>query len=145
MSESPGDPRQMSEEELRNMSEEELQQLYLQQMEAEMKQIRVQDMVAQSMVSLINLGGRRAGLTPDTIEERDPEQLRIAIEAARALLPLIASELGPNAPQIEEALSQLQMAYVQLAGDAPPPAAPPSEGEGAGPAQSSGRLWVPGQ
>jgi hypothetical protein len=55
---------------------------------------------------------------------------------------------------VREALSRLQMVYVQQTGaeappageEAPPGAAeqPPAE-EGPGPAQSSGRLWVPGQ
>jgi len=52
---------------------------------------------------------------------------------------------------IRDALSQLQMAYTQMAGQpAPGPEGaesgeqPPSAG-GTGPAQSSGRLWVPGQ
>ena len=44
------------------------------------------------------------------------------------------------------ALSRLQMAYVQLSGNQPPAQEQENPGEeGAGPAQSSGRLWVPGQ
>lgn len=143
-----------------NMSEDELRAAYEAQLEEQLKQLRVEDVIVQTIVTLVNLGGRRAGLAPGTEAERDPEQLRLAIEGARALLGLIESELGPDGAAIRDALSQLQMAYAQLAGGA---AAPGGEGEpgggapsggqpqqgtepgGPGPAQSSGRLWVPGQ
>ena len=138
------------------MSEEELRAAYEQQLEQQLRQLRVEDVIVQTIVTLVNLGGRRAGLAPGTEDERDPAQLRLAIEGARALLPLIESELGPDGAAIREALSQLQMAYAQLsasgAGEGEQPAgagdAPASEDpqeSGPGPAQSSGRLWVPGQ
>ena len=120
-------------------SEEELRAAY----EAEIKKLRVEDVVIQTVVSLVNLGGRKAGLAPGTEDERDPEQLRVAIEGARALLPLVEQELGPDAAQVKNALSQLQMAYAQGAqegggaGETPPePEQPPQRPSG---------LWVPGQ
>jgi hypothetical protein len=132
-------PEELSEEELRAAYEEQL------------KQVRVEDVVVQTVVSLLNLGGRKAGLAPGTEDERDPEQLRQAIEATRALLPLVEELLGPDAKQLRDVLAQLQMAYAQSApaGGTPPAAAgepaPEGKSEGPGPAQSSGRLWVPGQ
>jgi hypothetical protein len=144
----------MSDEQQRQPSEEEMR-AYAAQLEEQMRQLRVEDVIVQTIVTLVNLGGRRAGLAPGTENERDPEQLRLAIEGARALLPLIESELGPDGQAIREALSQLQMAYSQIAaggaaaGEQPgaPAAAEPSgdQPDGPGPAQSSGRLWVPGQ
>jgi hypothetical protein len=60
----------------------------------------------QTVVTLINLGGRR--LTVE--EEADKEQARKAIEAVRALLPLCPQdEIGP----VKDALSRLQMLYVK--------------------------------
>jgi hypothetical protein len=128
-------------------SEEELRAAY----EEQLKLIRVEDVLVQTVVSLLNLGGRKAGLAPGTEAEKDPEQLRQAIEGVRALLPLVEGALGPEGAQLRQVLSQLQMAYAR---DAPPGGAAPSGGapqegaapdEGPGPAQSSGRLWVPGQ
>ena len=55
---------------------------------------------------------------PGNEGEADLEQLRQAIEAVRALLPLVEPVLGPDARQIRDALSQLQMAYARLAGSA---------------------------
>jgi hypothetical protein len=136
----------------REPTEEELRAAYQAQLEEQLKQLRVEDVLVQTIVTLINVGGRKAGLAPGTEGERDPEQLRLAIEGARALLPLIEGQLGPDGATIRDALSQLQMAYSQLAtatGGTPQGGAgqggeqEPSSGPG--PAQSSGRLWVPGQ
>ena len=156
----------MSDQQQPEMTEEELRAAYEAQLEEQLKTLRVEDVVVQTIVTLVNLGGRRAGLAPGTEGERDPEQLRLAIEGARALLGLIEEQLGPDGAAIRDALSQLQMAYAQLAGGAPgapggpgSPAGPGGEGGpqgdpsggqpggqgGGGPAQSSGRLWVPGQ
>lgn len=130
------------------MSEEELRAAY----EAQLKQVRVEDVIVQTVVSLLNLGGRKAGLAPGTEDERDPEQLRAAIEGVRATLPLVEQELGPDAKQLRDVLSQLQVAYARMAPGAEETLDQPSErgqtppgSEGPGPAQASGRLWVPGQ
>jgi hypothetical protein len=134
----------MSEQE-RQPTEEELRAMY----EQELKRVRVEDVLVQTIVSLINLAGRKAGLAPGTEDEHDLDQVRMAIESVRALLPQVEPVLGPDAPKIREALSQLQMAYAQQAGGEPAPSeSAPQEPEkpgGPGPAQSSGKLWVPGQ
>jgi hypothetical protein len=84
-------------------------------LEEQMRRITVQDVLIQTVVTLINLGGRRLGLAgpPEEAGERDLEQARLAIEGARALVPLLPqdADLGP----VRDALSQLQMAYVQMA------------------------------
>ena len=132
----------------REPTDEELAAAY----EAQLKQIRVEDVLIQTLVSLLNLGGRKAGLSPGTEGERDPEQVRQAIEGVRALLPVVEPLLGPDAAQIRDALSQLQLAYTRIAGgegdqpaETPPAADDQPKPDDPGPAQSSGRLWVPGQ
>jgi hypothetical protein len=134
-------------------SEEELAAL-----EAEMDRISVDDVLLQTVVSLVNLGARKAGLAGPQGPPADLEQTRQAIEGARALLPLLEVRHGDKLGQIRQAVSQLQMAYVQQSGQpgegGPPPSGGPEGGadsgqapdqEGRGPAQQSGRLWVPGQ
>jgi hypothetical protein len=138
MDEQPQPPDDLSEEELRAAYEEQL------------KRVRVEDVLVQTIVSLLNLGGRTAGLAPGTEDEKDLDQVRLAIESARVLLPLVEDVLGPDAQQLRDVLSQLQMAYAQQAGAGAAPAGGAPEGGdqppgGTGPAQSSGRLWVPGQ
>jgi hypothetical protein len=140
-------------------SEEELRAAY----EAEIKRIRVEHVLLEHVVTLVNLGMRRTGLQPGTEDERDPEQVQVAIDAIRAVLPLLERSAPAQVGPIRDALSQLQLAYVRIGGapptgspstttepsgepSAPPPPAaepePPKPGE-PGPAQRSGRLWVP--
>ena len=132
----------MSEPE-REFTEEELRAI-----EAEMEKLTVDDVLLQTLVTLINLGARKAGLATPPGEEgpqRDLEQTRQAIDGARALLPLLEARHGEQLGPVKDALSRLQMAFVQLSGGTPPPPPDAPKPDDAGPAQSSGRLWVPGQ
>jgi hypothetical protein len=162
-------------------TEEELRAAY----EEEIKKIRVDQVLLEHVVTLVNLGMRRTGLAPGTEGERDVGQVQLAIESVRVLLPVIETVVPAHVKPIRDALSQLQLAYVRIGGHAqagagapgsagaqagagaPPPSAPPDtaakpppEGsepgaspepesspgsEGPGPAQRSGRLWIPGQ
>jgi hypothetical protein len=131
----------------------------------QLRRIRVEDVIAGTLGPLLNVGTLRAGLVPGHEGEVDLDQLRKAIEAARALLPYVEADLGPQLGEVRGAVSNLQMAYARLAGQAPEGAGggepaepaepageqapPPPEEEGKpgepGPAQRSGRLWIPGQ
>lgn len=126
-----GAPPEFTEEELRAL-------------EAELEKITVDEVILQTIVSLVNLGARKAalGAPPEAGIKPDWEQVREAVEAVRALLGVIEAKHGDKLGPIREALSQLQLAYAGNAsgapGGAPEPPKPPS-------AQESGRLWVPGQ
>ncbi len=117
-------------------TEDELRAAY----EAEIKKISIDQILLDQVVSLINLGMRRTGLSPGTEDERDLDQVRLAIEAVRALLPLIEQTAPPQAAPIRDALSQLQLAFVRLGGAAPAgaPGAAPAGGEGPGDAGPGG-------
>lgn len=126
-------------------------------LEEELRRVRVEQVVTEATVSILNVAVLRAGLVPGSEGERDLDQTRMGIEAVRALLPLVEQSLGAEQTRpIRDALTQLQMAYVQAVGaaeegaESAEPAAEPSaepapRPEGPGPAQRSGRLWVPGQ
>jgi hypothetical protein len=132
-------------------SEEELRQL-----EAEMERITVDDVLIQTTVTLLNLAARKAGLgaPPGEGPAADWEQVRQAIEGARALMPLLESRHAEQLGPIRDTLARLQMVYAQQSGGAAPEGGPTEpqgaeepqqKPEGPGPAQSSGRLWIPGQ
>jgi hypothetical protein len=148
------------------MSQPELTEEQLRQLEAEMERITVDDVLIQTVVTLLNLAARKSGLAapPGQGPAPDWEQVREAIDGARALVPLLERRHGDQLGQIRETLSQLQMVYAQHAtgaGEAPAAAAeggpgaadaPPEQpapgddpASGGGPAQRSGRLWIPGQ
>ena len=130
---------------MRQPSEEDIRAL-----EAELEKLTVDDVLIQTIVTLINLGARKLGLAEGS--QADLAQAKQAIDAARALLPIVEERHGDALAPVRDALSRLQMAYVQqtggqaTAGQAPPAGEeqPPGQ-EGPGPAQQSGRLWVPGQ
>jgi hypothetical protein len=144
-------PSEPSEAELRAAFEEQL------------RHITALDVIVQTAVSLVNLAGRRLGIAPGTEGERDLAQVRQAIDATRALVPILEEHEGVETTgPLRDALSALQMEYAKQV-QAPAPDAPASEGEpagqpaqsegeapaageksGPGPAQTSGRLWVPG-
>jgi len=148
-------------------SEEELQAA----LEEQMRRLTVPDVLVQTVVTLVNLGARKLGLTgepgaagddPGAGGERDLDQVRLAIDGTRAILPLLPGDLGP----IREALSQLQMVYAREAGTgagapeageapasggAPPPAGaprqpppPPAPAEDPARAAARSRIWTPG-
>lgn len=109
--------------------------------EQQMKRLKVDDVLLQTAVTLVNLAGRRLGLATqpgeDLSDERDLVQARQAIDGVRALLPLCPDEqTGP----IKDALSQLQMAYARESGGegAPPPGAESGAARPPAPEQPAG-------
>ncbi len=135
------DPEQMTPE----------QQEMMRQMEEEMRKVRVQDLLTQSVASILNLSARRIAKE----DERDLEQAKLGIDAVRALVDMLEPE--PQ-QEVRNALSQIQMLYARHAGGEEPPAAgggpgpdepggpgapEPGAGEGPGGRRPSG-LWTPG-
>jgi hypothetical protein len=149
--------------------EPQLTEEQIQALEAEMERITVDDVLLQTIVSLLNLAVRKAGLAapPGQGPAPDFEQLGQAIEGVRALLPVVESRHADKLGPVRDTLSQLQVFYAQRGAGRPgaegaggeaaaaPPGEPPAPGSGpppAGPAQPdpgnaqrSGRLWIPGQ
>jgi hypothetical protein len=123
-------------------SQEEMMAAY----EEQMRNIRVEEVLVQALASIIELGGRRGGLAGPAEEAGAPDadQLGLAIEVIRALQPLAAPLLGPNASQVEQALSQLQLAYTKITG-APAPSSGGASGGPGGPGAGGSGLWTPGQ
>jgi hypothetical protein len=85
-------------------SEEELHE----QLEEEIRRVRVEDVLLQSVVSILNLSARRIAKE----DERDLDQAKVGIDAARALVDLVKPEAQP---QLRQAISELQVLYAQAA------------------------------
>jgi hypothetical protein len=91
-----------------------------------LRQLKTEDVLLQTVVTLINLSAHK-------LDAKDPEEAKKGIDAAMAMLPLCPDE---QAGPIKEALSQLQMAYVQA-----------TQGAGAEPPQPEKPkpdIWTPG-
>ena len=140
----PAQEKVRDEQPAREFSEEEMRAI-----EAEMEKLTVDDVLLQTLVTLINLGARKAGLAAPPGEDgpkRDLEQTRQAIDGARALLPLLEArhgeELGAGQGRAVAAPDGVRAAFRRNAAGR---RAGPEQPDGPGPAQRSGRLWVPGQ
>ncbi len=136
------DPTQAGDPAAEQLSPE--QEQMLRQMEEEMRRVRVQDLVAQSVVSILNLSYRRIAKE----DERDLEQARVGIEAIRGMVDVLDEE---SQREIKNALSQVQVLYAQQAAASGEPGAEPPAGGGEPPAgggptggQAPPRLWTPG-
>jgi hypothetical protein len=122
-------------DETREPTEEELQAAF----EEQMRNIRVEDVVLQTVATLVNLAGRRLGLAGEG--EKDVAQAQVAIDAARALLPFCPEEqLSP----IKQAMSQLQIAFAKETSDVRPQT---SGAQDEAPAKdekpTSSKIWTP--
>ena len=118
-------------DEMQEPTEEQLREAF----EEQMRHVRVEDVILQTVATLVNLGAQRLGLTGEAGVEPDLGQVQLAIEGARALAPLCPED---QQPAIRQALSQLQMAFAreaqagQAAGAEGGPAPAAGEGQAGG-------------
>jgi hypothetical protein len=109
------------------------------QLEEEIRKVRVEDVILQSVVSILNLSARR--IAKD--DERDLEQAKIGIDAGRALVDLVKPEAQP---QLRQAISELQLLYAKHAGEGPADEGDSGDEGSSGPEAPKGDsgLWTPG-
>jgi hypothetical protein len=92
-------------EEERQPTEEELAQL----LAAELGKLRVADVLAQTVLSVSQLGFMRMG-----DQGRNLEEARLAIDALRALVPILAEALPEQAARdFESVIANMQLAYAR--------------------------------
>ena len=90
-------------------SDEEL----LRQVEDELKKLKVTDLLVQMLYTVSSLGYRK--LSP---EDRDLDQAKLAIEALRALLPVLEGSVGDDVMRdFRQVTANLQLAYADAAKD----------------------------
>jgi hypothetical protein len=86
-------------------SEEEL----LEQLEGELKKLKISDVLVQTVFTVSSLGYRRLGEG-----DRDLEQARLAIEALRALLPVLKGAVPDQVTRdFEQMVANMQLAYAK--------------------------------
>lgn len=83
----------------------------IQQLEEELKKLKVADLLVQTLYTVSSLGYRK--LSED---DRDLDQARLAIEALRALLPVLEGAVGDDVLRdFKQVTSNLQLAYAEAA------------------------------
>ena len=101
----------MSEGEATPPTDEEL----MRQLEEELQKLKVSDLLVQTLYTVSSLGYRKL-----SADDRDLDQARLAIEALRALLPVLEDSAGEDVVRdFKQVTANLQLAYADAAqGDA---------------------------
>ena len=77
-----------------------------------------EDVVINTLMTVSSLGYRRLGATPDTREDRDLEQARLAIETMRALTPVLEAFVPAELVRdFNSSVANLQLAYAKAAAE----------------------------
>jgi hypothetical protein len=83
------------------------EQLTSEQILEALRELKVSDLLVQTLSTVSSLAYHRLGE-----EQRDLEQVRLAIEALRALLPVLAGSVPPELfRDFEQVTANLQLAY----------------------------------
>jgi predicted nucleic acid-binding protein len=83
----------------------------IQQLEEELKKLRVADLLVQTLYTVSSLAYRKL-----SDEDRDLEQARLAIEALRALVPVLEGSVAEQVvSDFKQVTSNLQLAYADAA------------------------------
>jgi hypothetical protein len=90
-------------------AQEPTQEELLQRLEAEFKQLKVADVLVQTVFTVSSLGYRSLG-----DEGRDLEQAQLAIEALRALVPALKDAIPPDLTRdLDQLVANMQLAYAK--------------------------------
>jgi hypothetical protein len=81
-----------------------------------MRKLKISDFLVQTAASLSSLGFQRLGG-----EGRDLAQARLAIEALRALVPVISEGVSPEAvSDLNQVVASMQLAYAKAVSEGEP-------------------------
>ena len=92
-----------------SQSEQEL----VEQLQAELSRLKVSDLLLQTVYTISSLGYHRL-----SGESKDLEQARLAIEALKALLPVLEGAVAADALRdFNQVLANMQLAYASAVGE----------------------------
>jgi hypothetical protein len=81
----------------------------IQQLEEELKKVKVSDLLVQTLYTVSSLGYSRLGE-----ENRDLEQAKLAIEVMRALIPVLADAVPEEVVRdFNQVTANMQLAYAK--------------------------------
>ena len=108
---SAAESRSVAEEQPSQPSEDE--QELIDQLQAELGRLKVSDLLLQTVYTISSLGYHR--LSGDS---KDLDQVRLAIEALKALLPVLQGAVADEVVRdFNQVLTNMQLAYASAAGE----------------------------
>jgi hypothetical protein len=88
----------------------------IQQLEEELKKVKVSDLLVQTLYTVSSLGYGRL-----SEENRDLEQAKLAIDAMRALIPVLADSVPEEVVRdFNQVTANMQLAYAQAVSENQP-------------------------
>ena len=88
------------------------------QLAEELRRLRIEDVLIQTLITVSSIGYRRLGLTEDTKSDRDLQQAKLAIDTMTALTPILESVVPEELVRdFNQSVASLQLAYAQAAGE----------------------------
>jgi hypothetical protein len=88
------------------------------EMAQELRNLRVEDVLVNTLVAVSSIGYQRLGATPDTVEERDLDQVRLAIDTMQSLTAVLETFVPAELLRdFTAAVASLQLAYAQAAAE----------------------------
>ena len=85
----------------------------------ELRKLKVEDVLINTLVTISSIAYRRLGLTPESRDDRDLEQARLAIETMRAITPVLDKFVpGDLIRDFDQSVANLQLAYAEAAKEA---------------------------
>ena len=101
------------------MSEPEDQEQLARELAEELRRLRIEDVLIQTLITISSIGYRRLGLTEETREDRDLQQAKLAIDTMTALTPVLEKVVPDELVRdFNQSVASLQLAYAQVAGKA---------------------------
>jgi hypothetical protein len=89
----------------------------IEQLEEELKKVKVSDLLVQTLYTVSSLGYGRLGA-----ENRDLEQAKLAIDAMRALIPVLAGSVPEEVVRdFNQVTANMQLAYAKAVSEDPAP------------------------
>jgi hypothetical protein len=97
----------------------------LRKVEEQLRDLKVSDMLLQTLYTISSLGWHKLSSA-----DRDLEQAKLAIEALRALLPVLADSMPAEVKRdLEQMVANMQLAYAGAVAEAGKPEAPEGDGD----------------
>lgn len=88
----------------------------IQQLEEELKKVKVSDLLVQTLYTVSSLGYSRLGT-----ENRDLDQAKLAIEAMRALMPVLEGTVPEDVIRdFGQVIANMQLAYAKAVSEPAP-------------------------
>jgi hypothetical protein len=97
-----------------HLSEEELAR----ELAEELRRLKIEDVLIQTLITISSIGYRRLGLTDETKGDRDLQQAKLAIDTMTALTPVLENVVPEELLQdFNQSVASLQLAYAKAVGE----------------------------